>query len=77
VRRPRVRGLEVCIESRVLPLFVRRTDEVAGLFPQLRLYGLAQGGYELALRGPLSDGAPLAPASIDWKCRRLSAPEFL
>src|SRR5262245_15842832 len=77
VRRPRVRGLEVCVESRVLPLFVRRTEEVAGLLPQLYLQGFVQGGSELALRGPLSDGARLAPASIEWKSRRLNAPEFL
>src|SRR5947207_12951683 len=53
VRRPRVRGLEARFESRLLPLFVRRTEEVAELLPQLYLHGLAQGDFELALRGLL------------------------
>jgi transposase-like protein len=35
VPRPRVRNLEMRFESRILPLFVRRTHEVAGLLPQL------------------------------------------
>jgi putative transposase len=64
VRRPRVRGLEERFESRILPLFVRRTAEVADLLPQLYLHGLAQGDFELALRGLLGDGAPLSPSSI-------------
>jgi hypothetical protein len=65
VRRPRVRGLEERFESRVLPLFVRRTEEVAELLPQLYLHGLAQGDFELALRGLLGEGAPLSPSSIE------------
>jgi transposase-like protein len=64
VRRPRVRNLEMRFESRILPLFVRRTHEVAGLLPQLYLHGLAQGDFELALRGLLGDGAPLSRSSI-------------
>jgi putative transposase len=83
VRRPRVRGLEERFESRILPLFVRRTEEVGELLPQLYLHGLAQGDFELALRGLLGDGAPLSPSSIerlrakwqleydDWSKRRL------
>lgn len=43
VKRPRVRGLEARFESRVLPLFRRRTKEVGELLPQLYLYGLSQG----------------------------------
>ena len=43
LRRPRVRGLEQRFESRILPLFVRRTEQVAELLPQLYLHGLAQG----------------------------------
>ena len=35
VRRPRVRGLEERFESRVLPLFARRTKEVGALLPEL------------------------------------------
>lgn len=65
VRRPRVRGLEERFESRVLPLFKRRTKEIAELLPQLYLHGLAQGDFELALRGLLGDGAPLSPSSIE------------
>ena len=43
VRRPRVRGLEEQFESRLLPMFVRRSEQVAGLLPELYLHGLAQG----------------------------------
>jgi len=64
VRRPRVRGLEERFESRVLPLFRRRTREVGELLPELYLHGLAKGDFEVALRGLLGDGAPLSPASI-------------
>jgi len=69
IRRPRVRGLEERFESRVLPLFVRRTKEVGELIPELYLHGLAEGDFELALRGLLGEGAPLSKASI----RRLRA----
>jgi transposase-like protein len=69
IQRPRVRGLEERFESRVLPLFARRTKEVAKLIPELYLHGLAEGDFELALRGLLGEGAPLSKASI----RRLRA----
>ena len=69
IRRPRVRGLEERFESRVLPLFARRTKEVGELIPELYLHGLAEGDFELALRGLLGEGAPLSKASI----RRLRA----
>ena len=55
MRRPRVRGLEAWFESRILPLFRRRTREVGELLPQLYLHGLAEGDFELALRGLLGD----------------------
>lgn len=83
VRRPRLRGLEERFESRVLPLFKRRTAEVTELLPQLYLHGLAQGDFELALRGVLGEGAPLSGSSIErlrgkwvaefeaWKARSL------
>lgn len=83
VRRPRVRGLEQRFESRVLPLFKRRTQEVGDLLPELYLHGLALGDFELALRGLLGEGAPLSPSSLArlkgqwqgeyerWKKRRL------
>jgi transposase-like protein len=65
VRRPRVRGLEERFESRLLPLFKRRTEQVGELLPQLYLHGLALGDFELALRGLLGEGAPLSPSSIE------------
>jgi transposase-like protein len=65
VKRPRVRDLEERFESRILPLFKRRTEEVGELLPQLYLHGLAQGDFELALRGLLGEGAPLSASSIE------------
>lgn len=64
VKRPRVRDLEERMESRILPLFARRTKEVGEVLPELYLHGLAQGDFELALRGLLGDGAPLSASSI-------------
>jgi transposase-like protein len=64
LRRPRVRGLEERFESRILPLFKRRTQEVGNLLPELYLHGLAERDFDLALRGLLGDAAPLSPASI-------------
>ena len=69
LRRPRVRGLEERFESRLLPLFSRRTKEIGELLPELYLHGLSEGDFELALRGLLGEGAPLSKASI----RRLRA----
>jgi transposase-like protein len=89
VRRPRLREVEERFASRLLPLFVRRTEQVADLLPQLYLHGLAQGDFELALRGLLGDGAPLSAASIErlrtkwqqefmvWKNRRLDELEVV
>lgn len=64
VRRPRVKGLEERFESRILPLFVRRTTEVGDLIPELYLHGLSHGDFDLALRGLLGDAAPLSPSSV-------------
>ena len=69
VRRPRVRDMDEPFESRVLPLFARRTKEVGALIPELYLHGLAEGDFELALRGLLGEGAPLSKATI----RRMKA----
>jgi len=69
LRRPRVRDLEEPFESRILPLFVKRTKEVGELIPELYLHGLAEGDFELALRGLLGEGAPLSKPTI----RRLKA----
>lgn len=65
VRRPRVRDVEERFESRLLPLFRRRTEEVAALLPELYLHGLSQGDFELALRELLGGGAPLSASSIE------------
>lgn len=84
VRRPRVRDLTERFESKVLPLFTRRTQEVGTLLPELYLHGLSTGDFELALRGLLGEGAPLSASSIQrlkarfeleyeaWKKRDLS-----
>ncbi|HEV8148994.1 MAG TPA: transposase, partial [Gemmatimonadales bacterium] len=64
VRRPRIRGREARFESRLLPLFKRRTEAVGALLPTLYLHGLAEGDFDLALRGLLGDGAPLSASSI-------------
>jgi hypothetical protein len=64
LRRPRVRGLSERFESRLLPAFKRRTEEVGRLRPELYLHGLAQGDFDLALRGLLGDGAPLSVSSV-------------
>jgi len=64
LRRPRVRGLEQRLESRVLPLFKRRTEEVNELLPELYLHGLAAGDFDLALRGLLGDEAPLSGSTV-------------
>jgi transposase-like protein len=89
VRRPRLRGLAERFESRLLPLFARRTREVGALLPTLYLHGLAQGDFELALRGLLGDGAPLSPSSLQrlraqweieyeaWRSRDLSDRELV
>jgi len=62
--RPRVRGLERQFESRVLPMFARRTAEINKLIPQLYLHGLALGDFDLALRGLLGDAAPVSASTV-------------
>ena len=64
VCRPRIRNLEQRFESRVLPLFKRRSSELGAMLPQLYLHGLASGDFELALRGLLGEGAPLSAGSL-------------
>jgi len=87
LRRPRVRGIEARFESRLLPLFVKRTKQVSELLPELYLHGLALGDFELALRGLLGDGAALSASTIArlkqkwqgeyeaWSCRCLDEIE--
>lgn len=64
VRRPRVRDLGQRFESRILPLFARRTREVNDLIPELYLHGLAEGDFDLALRGLLGDDASLSATTV-------------
>lgn len=83
VRRPRVRGVEERFESRILPLFARRTPGVNELLPELYLHGLSQGDFDLALRGLLGEEAPLSATTVgrlkekwqgeweEWSSRRL------
>jgi len=84
LRRPRVRGLAERLESRVLPLFARRSKGVNKLIPQLYLHGLALGDFDLALRGLLGRDAPVSASTVarlkeswqaewrNWKRRSLS-----
>lgn len=60
LRRPRVRGCQDKFESKVLPLFQRRTEEVGHLLPELYFHEQAKHYFELALRGLLGAGAPAA-----------------
>jgi putative transposase len=64
LHRPRIRGLEERFESKVLPFFVKRTREVNELIPELYLHGLAQGDFNLALRGLLGEKAPLSAGTV-------------
>src|ERR1041385_8605026 len=64
VRRPRMRNLGERFESRVLPLFKRRSQELGAMLPQLYLHGLSSGDFELALRGLLGEGAPLLASAL-------------
>ena len=64
LRWPRVQGLEEQFESRVLPLFARRTKDIGALLPEFYLHGLAEGDFEPAFWGLLGEGAPLSKASI-------------
>lgn len=64
VRRPRVRNTEDRFISRVLPLFQRNSPQVRELIPQLYLHGLAEGDFDLALRGLLGEKAPLSASTV-------------
>jgi transposase-like protein len=89
VHRPRVRGLEQRFESRVLPMFARRTAEINKLIPQLYLHGLALRDFDLALRGLLGEAAPVSASTVarlkdgwraeweEWKKRPLDGMEVL
>ena len=89
IRRPRVRELEERFESRILPLFARRTPAVDELLPELYLHGLAEGDLDLALRGLLGEEAPLSATTVArlkskwqaefevWSARTLSELEVV
>jgi putative transposase len=83
LRRPRVRGLKERFESRVLPMFARRSKGMSQLIPRLYLHGPALGDFDLALRGLLGDDAPVSASTVtrlkdgwqaewhEWKRRSL------
>ena len=83
VQRPRIRGSDERFESRVLPLFKRKSHAVERVLPELYLHGLAQGDFELAVRGLLGADAPLSGPTVArlkerwhaelalWQTRRL------
>ncbi len=62
----KVRGLEQRFESRVLPMFARRTAEVNKLSPRLYLYGLALGDFDLAPREFLGEEARWSATGTEW-----------
>lgn len=64
VRRPRVRNTQEPFESRLLPLFAKRSAEVGDLLPELYLHGLSEGDFDLALRSLLGEKAPLSASTI-------------
>ena len=64
VQRPRVRECDERLVSRVLPFFKRKSTAVDQLLPELYLHGLAQGDFDLALRGLLGADAPLSSSTI-------------
>ena len=89
VSRPRVRNAEEKFESKLLPLFTRRTNEVSELIPQLYLHGLSEGDFDLALRGLLGEDAPVSATTVarlkdkwniklsEWRRRRLDDLEVV
>lgn len=64
VRRPRVREVDEPFESRVLPFFMKRTQDLTACLPQLYLHGLSLGDFDQALAGLLGDDAPVSPATV-------------
>ena len=46
------------------PLFARRSREVNDLIPELYLHGLAEGDFDLALRGLLGEDAPHSASTV-------------
>ena len=59
-----MRGFEEHFESRILPLFVRRTSGISQFIPQLYLHGLALGDFDLAFRGLLGEVALVSASTV-------------
>ncbi len=51
-------------ESRVLPFFMKRTQDITACLPQLYLHGLSLGDFDQALAGLLGDDAPVSPGTV-------------
>ena len=78
-----MRNTDEQFESRLLPLFVHRSETVADLIPELYLHGLSEGDFDLALRGLLGDDASVSASTVarlkdkwsaefnEWRTRRL------
>jgi transposase-like protein len=64
LKRPRVRETKEPFESRLLPLFAKRSRESGDLLPELYLHGLAEGDFDLALRGLLGEDAALSASTV-------------
>jgi transposase-like protein len=91
LRRPRVRGLAEGegFESKILPLFASKTEEVDETLLGLYLHGLSLGDFELAMRGLLGEGAALSSSSLfrlkeawqqeyqSWKAQSLQSLEVV
>ena len=48
----------------MLKLFARRSKKIAHLIPELCLRGLAEGHFDLALRGLLDEEAPVSASTV-------------
>ena len=71
-----------------MPLFKPKSRAVERLLPELYLHGLAQGDFELALRGLLGEGAPLSGPTVArlkekwqedlavWQTRRMEELDY-
>ena len=64
VRWPKVRDTEERFESRLLPMFVKRSRQIAELVPELYLHGISEGDFDLALQGLIGDDAPLSASTV-------------
>ena len=64
LKRPRVRGMQERLESRILPWFKRKLPVVEQMIPELYLHGLSEGDFDLALGAVLGEQAPLSPKSV-------------